>query len=89
MRYSRRPGFIALAVGVTLSISSAWFLWWAWSAASLRCVACDCRYDLGAANPHCRLPVILMTLAYAMVAGAIGAFAVAWLQRRRGKQTAT
>ena len=89
MRRLRNPGTIALIIGLLLILSAGWFLLWTWSAASLRCVECDCRYDLSAANFHCRWPAILSLLFNASFVGAILSFAVAWFQRRRAKRRAT
>jgi hypothetical protein len=58
------------------------------SAAMLRCIDCDCRYDLSATKAVCRFPAVLSYLSFATFVGAIGAFVVAWLQRRRARKMA-
>lgn len=89
MRFSRRPGMTSFVAGALLLVAAAWLLLWTWSSASLRCVACDCRFELGANNPVCRLPALLSLLFFVALAAAFGAFIIGWLQRRRSKRTAT
>ena len=88
MRILRNPGSVATLVGVLLLLSACWFFLWTASSASLRCVPCNCRYDLSAENSYCRLPSVLALLFYASLIGAIISFIVAWLQRRRARKTA-
>jgi hypothetical protein len=83
MRLLRKRGAIALLMGVLLLISSAYIFVWTWSVASLRCVACDCRYELNSGNPDCRLPALLLILSLVTFIGAIGALCLAWFQRNR------
>jgi hypothetical protein len=82
-RLLKNPGSVALLIGILLILSAGWFLLWTWSSASLRCVPCDCRYDLSAANSYCRLPAILVQLFCATFIGAIASFVVAWCRARR------
>lgn len=88
MKFSRRSGFIPFLVGVLLTVSAGWFFLWTLSSAGLRCVACGCRYELTASDPYCRLPSILLILFLVTFVGAIGAFGVAWFQRKRAKRIA-
>ena len=88
MKLLRYPGTIALIVGFLLILLAGWFFLWTWSAAALRCVECDCRYDLSAVNFHCRRPAVLNLLFSATFVGAILSFVVAWFQRRRAKRSA-
>lgn len=87
MKFSRRPGFFPFVIGVLLILSATWFLLWTWSSASLRCVACNCRYELTAVNPYCRLPSMLLIIFLVTFVGAIGAFGMAWFQKRRDKRS--
>jgi hypothetical protein len=87
MKLTQRPGFIAFITGSLLLIAAVWLFLWAWSSAALRCVTCDCRYALGAANPDCRLPALLSLFFYATLAGGLAAIVFGWF-RRRSKRTA-
>jgi ABC-type antimicrobial peptide transport system permease subunit len=84
--FSQRQGFVALLLGVLFFLLAAWFYLWALSSASLRCVECNCYYDLSAANSDCRLPAILSLLFFGTVAVAVGLVVLAWFQRRRAKR---
>ncbi len=86
MKFSGKAGSIAITAGIFLILSAVWFLLWTWSSASLRCVPCDCRYGLNAANSYCRLPAILVLLFFVSLVGGIGSFIVARFQRRRVKR---
>jgi hypothetical protein len=88
MGFLRKPGSVALVLGILLGLAAGWFYLWTWSAASLRCVECDCNYSLTAAIPVCRRPAILALLAYATSIGAIVSFMMAWFRRRRARQPA-
>jgi hypothetical protein len=88
MRLLKRPGFVSLFIALLLFLSAGWFLLWTLSSASLRCVPCDCRYDLSAVNSYCRLPAILVLLFYITFIGAMALVVVAWFQLRRARRTA-
>jgi len=72
-----------LILGIFLALVTSWLLLWVWSSASLRCVECDCHYELTAANPRCRLPIILMFAFLVALVGMIASFGMAWLRAKR------
>ena len=87
MGLPKSPGSVALLIGILLTLSAGWFLLWTWSSASLRCVPCDCHYDLSAGSSYCRLPAILALLFFVSLAGAVVSFVAAWFRRRRARRS--
>ncbi len=86
MKLLKKPGSVARLIGVVLILAAGWFFLWTVTAASLRCVPCDCRYDLTAENSYCRLPAILNLLLLVTFIGAIASFVIAWIKRRRARR---
>jgi hypothetical protein len=87
-RLTRRPGAAATLAGLLFFLVAAWLFLWAASSASSRCAACECRYELTAADAACRLPAVLALVFLASITAAVASLAVGGLQHRRASKKA-
>jgi hypothetical protein len=79
----RWSGSVSLLIGVLLLIASGFLFFSGLGFADLKCVACDCRYDLSI--PGCRSPIIYLWMATFAFVGSVGLLANRWLRRRQNK----
>ena len=80
----KRSGTVSLLFGVLLLMASGFFFFSGLGFAGLKCVECDCRYDLSI--PGCRSPVIYLWMATFALIGSAGLLTNGWLRRRRNRQ---
>jgi hypothetical protein len=85
MKVLKNPGSVALPVGILLVLAAGWLYLSALTSASMRCVPCDCSYDLRAADSYCRPPAVLARLSVATLVGSTASFAAAWIRRRQAR----
>jgi hypothetical protein len=85
MRF-KRSGSVSLLVGVLFLIASGFFFFSGLGFAGLKCVECDCRYDL--AIPGCRSPIIYLWMAVVALIGALALLAKGLVSRLRNKRPA-
>jgi hypothetical protein len=85
MRF-KRSGPVSLLVGVLFLITSGFFFFSGLGFAGLKCVECDCRYDL--AIPGCRSPIIYLWMAVVALIGALALLATGLVGRLRNKRPA-
>jgi hypothetical protein len=82
----KRSGSLSLLVGVLFLVASGFFFFSGLGFAGLKCVECDCRYDLSI--PGCRSPIIYLWMAVFAFIGALALLFKGLVGRRRNKRLA-